>query len=159
MIRNTMTTENNAHTVTCQMLIRKPAKVVFEAIIDPRITTNFWFTKSSGRLETGKTVTWEWEMYNASAEVRVGEIIQNRRIAMEWGDPSTTVVFELEAYTPEQTYVVIRHFGFHETGDALIAALKDSTGGFTSLLDGMKAYLEHGIKLNLTGDKYVQKPE
>jgi len=156
---NAMTTENHAHTVVCQMLIRKPAKVVFEALINPEVTVNFWFTKSSGRLEPGKTVTWAWEMYNVTAEVRVGEIIENRRIAIAWGEPSTSVVFELEAYAPDQTYVVIRHFGFHETGDALIAALKDSTGGFTTLLDGMKAYLEHGIQLHLTGDKFAQRPE
>ena len=33
------------------MLIRKPIADVFEAFIDPDVTTNFWFTKSSGRLK------------------------------------------------------------------------------------------------------------
>ena len=33
------------------MLIRKPVADVFEAFIDPDVTTKFWFTKSSGRLE------------------------------------------------------------------------------------------------------------
>jgi uncharacterized protein YndB with AHSA1/START domain len=33
------------------MLIRKPVAEVFEAFIDPAITSRFWFTKSSGRLE------------------------------------------------------------------------------------------------------------
>lgn len=32
------------------MLIRKPVADVFEAFIDPLITTMFWFTKSSGRV-------------------------------------------------------------------------------------------------------------
>jgi uncharacterized protein YndB with AHSA1/START domain len=27
---------------------------VFEAFVDPAITSKFWFTKGSGRLETGK---------------------------------------------------------------------------------------------------------
>jgi hypothetical protein len=36
------------------MLIRKPVADVFEAFINPDITTKFWFTKSSGRLEVGK---------------------------------------------------------------------------------------------------------
>jgi uncharacterized protein YndB with AHSA1/START domain len=34
-----------------EMLICKPANEVFEAIINPEITTKFWFTKSSGRLD------------------------------------------------------------------------------------------------------------
>jgi len=33
------------------MLIRRPVAEVFEAFIDPDITTQFWFTRSSGRLE------------------------------------------------------------------------------------------------------------
>lgn len=33
------------------MLIRKPVKEVFEAIINPEITTKFWFTGSNGRLD------------------------------------------------------------------------------------------------------------
>ena len=32
------------------MLIRRPVADVFEAFINPDITTKFWFTKSSGRL-------------------------------------------------------------------------------------------------------------
>jgi len=36
------------------MLIRKPVAEVFEAFVDPEITRRFWFTKSTGRLETGK---------------------------------------------------------------------------------------------------------
>jgi uncharacterized protein YndB with AHSA1/START domain len=37
-----------------QMLIRKPVAQVFEALVDPAITSRFWFSKSSGRLEPGK---------------------------------------------------------------------------------------------------------
>jgi len=32
------------------MLIRRPVAEVFEAFVDPAITTRFWFTRSSGRL-------------------------------------------------------------------------------------------------------------
>lgn len=55
--------------VQAQMLIRKPIQEVFEAFINPEITTNFWFTKSTGKLEEGKTITWEWEMYGVKSEV------------------------------------------------------------------------------------------
>ena len=53
------------------MLIRKPVAEVFEAFIDPAITSKFWFTKGSGRLEPGKQVQWDWEMYDVSAQVEV----------------------------------------------------------------------------------------
>jgi hypothetical protein len=47
---------------TTGMLIRRPVADVFEAFVDPRITTQFWFTKSNGRLEQGKQIQWDWEI-------------------------------------------------------------------------------------------------
>ena len=128
--------------------------MVFQAFIDPAITTNFWFTKSTGPLEVGKTTTWEWEMYGASANVLTKAIIPDKLISTEWGDPATTVDYEFTAVTADTTYVVIKNYGFRETGPALVQAIKDNTGGFTTVLDGLKAYLEHGIRLNLIGDKF-----
>lgn len=147
----------NTPTVEVQMMIRKPVETVFEAFIDPEITTNFWFTKSSGKLEPGKTVTWQWEMYGASAEVHVKKIIPNKFISTEWGNPATKVDYEFTALSDNETYVVIKNSGFNLTGDKLIEAIKDSTGGFTTVLDGLKAYLEHGIRLNLVLDKFPKK--
>lgn len=142
-------------TVECQMMIRKPVATVFQAFIDPALTTKFWFTKSSGKLEEGKTVKWEWEMYNVSSDVSVKEIIPDRKISIEWEDTSvTTVDFEFTALTGDTTYVVIKNYGFDQTGDDLIQAIKDNTGGFTTVLDGLKAWLEFGIELNLVRDKF-----
>lgn len=93
--------KTDSQCVVTQMLIRNPVSQVFEAFIDPAITKNFWFTKGSGKLEVGKTIIWEWEMYNVST--------------------------------------------------------KDSTGGFTTVLDGLKAFLEYNINLNLIADKYPKE--
>ncbi len=41
------------------MLIRKPVAEVFEAFVNPNITTKFWFTKGSERLAAGKQVQWD----------------------------------------------------------------------------------------------------
>lgn len=140
--------------VEAQMLIRKPVAEVFQAFIDPAITTKFWFTKSSGPLEAGKTVTWEWEMYGASTDVLTKQIIPNKLISTEWGDPPTTVDYEFTSLPNETTYVVIKNYGFTETGEELIRAVMDNTGGFTTVLDGLKAYLEHDLQLNLIADKF-----
>lgn len=148
---------NNIPTVETQMLIRKPVSQVFQAFIDPAITTNFWFTKSSGHLEVGKVITWEWEMYGISTNVLTKEIIPNKLISTEWGDPATTVDYEFTALTDDTTYVIIKNYGFTEKGDDLIQAIKDNTGGFTTVLDGLKAFLEHNIQLNLIADKFPKE--
>ena len=52
-----MTNESKYFAETA-MLIRKPTSEVFEAFLNPEITSNFWFTNGSARLEEGKTVKW-----------------------------------------------------------------------------------------------------
>lgn len=146
-------TNKNKIGVEAQMLIRKPVAMVFEAFIDPELTKNFWFTKSSGKLETGKSITWEWEMYKVSVNANVKEIVPNKSIAITWGEPATNVDFEFDALSDDTTYVVIRNYGFDLEGDELVKAINDNTGGFTTVLDGLKAYMEHNINLNLIADK------
>jgi uncharacterized protein YndB with AHSA1/START domain len=146
----------HAPIVKQQLLIRRPAQEVFRAFVDPALTTKFWFTKSSGPLEAGKTVRWEWEMYGASTEVRVDAIERDKRIRIEWGgsDRRTIVEWELEARPDGTTLVRVTHSGFAGDDDARVAQALDSMGGFTSLLAGAKAYLEHGIELGLVGDHH-----
>jgi uncharacterized protein YndB with AHSA1/START domain len=62
-----------------EMLIRRPVAEVFEAFVDPAITSKFWFTKGSGRLEPGKQVQWDWEMYDFSVQVTIRTIERNSR--------------------------------------------------------------------------------
>lgn len=80
--------------VECQMMIRKPISEVFQAFVDPTITTKFWFTKSSGILEKEKSVTWEWEMYGVSDTIKIIELVPNHLISIEWDNPKTIVDFE-----------------------------------------------------------------
>ena len=138
------------------MLIRRPVAEVFEAFIDPDITTQFWFTKSSGRLELGKQVEWAWEMYDVSASVTAKIIEPNNRIVIEWPGYSghTTVEWTFTPVPDAGTFVSITETGFTGSGDELVKQATDSTQGFSLVLAGLKAFLEHGVRLNLVGDRY-----
>jgi uncharacterized protein YndB with AHSA1/START domain len=138
------------------MLIRRPVGDVFEAIVNPEITTNFWFTRASGRLEVGKRVQWEWEMYDVSIQVIAKAIEPNRRIVIEWPGYSgpTTVEWKFTGLKSGTTFVSITESGFTGTGDELVKYVADSTQGFALLLAGLKAFLEHAVRLNLTADRY-----
>ena len=95
-----MATAANVHQLTnipvsqTGMLIRKPVAEVFEAFIDPAITSKFWFTKASGKLEPGAQVRWDWEMYGASTELSVKHIAPNERIVIEWAGYSGNTTVE-----------------------------------------------------------------
>ena len=148
-----MTNLNIVSTVNVGMLIRKPVEEVFEAFIDPTITTQFWFTKSNGRLEKGKRIRWEWEMYGVSAELDVKEIEQSKRILIQFDD-ETIVEWLFTPRESEGTYVTIINYGFKGDSTEIVNQVIDSTGGYTTVLCGLKALLEHNVKLNLVADKF-----
>jgi uncharacterized protein YndB with AHSA1/START domain len=138
------------------MLIRKPAAEVFEAFANPEITTKFWFTKGSGRLEAGKQVQWEWEMYGISVPVTAKAIEPHTRIVIEWPGYSgpSTVEWLFQAQPDGTTFVSITESGFTGSGDDLVKHVANSTQGFSLVLAGAKALLEHGIRLNLVADRF-----
>ena len=41
------------------MLIRRPTAEVFDAFANPAVTSRFWFTRGSGRLQPGARVRWD----------------------------------------------------------------------------------------------------
>jgi len=142
-------------TVNVGMLIRRSPEVVFEALVDPAITSRIWFTKGSGRLAPGAVVTWEWEMYGASARVAVEQFEENRRLAFRWGvgeGPSTLVEFRLRPFQGDTTYVRVTESGFRGDADELLRAIANSTQGFSFFLSALKALLEHDVILSLVAD-------
>lgn len=141
------------------MLIRKPVKQVFEAFIEPEITSNFWFSKSTGRLDENDEVLWTWEMYEHSVPVLVKSIIPNQTIIIEWGnyDEKTKVEWVFTPLNESKTFVKIINSRFEGTPDELLAQVRDSTEGFTLVLAGLKAYLEYNILLNLVADRFPKE--
>lgn len=139
-----------------EMLIRRPVADVFEAFVDPAITSKFWFTKGSGKLEPGARVQWDWDMYNVSSQVKVKDLEQHRRILIEWSADGTSTEVEW-TFTPREdttTFVSITNAGFTGDGDELIQQAIGSTEGFTLVLAGLKALLEHNVQLNLIADRF-----
>ena len=137
-----------------EMLIRKPVSKVFTAFVDPAVTTRFWFTKSSGRLESGKEIRWDWEMYGVSASIIVKTVDPNERIVIEWGDPPREVEWVFTPRGDDTTLVSISERGFSGSDDEVVAQAIDSMGGFTMVLAGLKALLEHDVMLNLVADRH-----
>ncbi|MER9869095.1 SRPBCC family protein [Mesorhizobium sp. M0136] len=141
-------------TAEAGMLIRRPVADVFEAFVDPAITTKFWFTHGSDRLDSGKEIHWEWRMYGVSTTVNISEIVENKKIVMQWSDPPTTVVWTFTEMPGATTFVEVRNFGFVGSRDEQVTQAIDSTGGFALVFAGAKAWLEQGVMLGLIGDRH-----
>ncbi len=143
-----------------QMLIRRPVEAVCAAFIQPEITTQFWFSHASGPLVAGATIRWEWRMFGQSADVLVKELVPDRRIVIAWPGQGTTntVAWDFTAKEGGHTLVAIRESGFDPAAATLTEQVADSTGGFNLVLAGAKAWLEHGIELNLVRDRFPDGP-
>jgi uncharacterized protein YndB with AHSA1/START domain len=140
-----------APVVRAEMLIRKPVEHVFNAFVDPALTTKFWFTTSSGKLEDGKRVRWQWEMYGVADDVDVKAFEPNKRILFEWSFPKSNMVEMTFTAHARGSLLSIVNSGLR--GDDVIAEALDLTQGWNIVLCAAKAWLEHGIELNAIADK------
>ncbi|MEX0723549.1 MAG: SRPBCC domain-containing protein [Gracilimonas sp.] len=153
--------EKDLSVVEAKMLIRKPLAKVFEAMINPKITSKFWFTKSSGSVEPGKTLEWEWGQFGVSDTVDILEVKTNEYISLEWklGELKTKVEMFFEAYSDTSTLFKVTENGFWDSIPAKDEKLEEKinlmlgqNGGWNLMLSSMKAWLEHELDLNLTAD-------
>jgi uncharacterized protein YndB with AHSA1/START domain len=139
-----------------EMLIRSSVAKVFEAFVEPAITSKFWFSRGSGKLEAGKTVRWDWEMYGFSVDARVKALEPNKRILVEWsayGMP-TDIEWVFTARRDGTTFVSITNSGFGGSPQEIASKAVGSTEGFSFVLAGAKALLEHNVLLNLVPDRF-----
>lgn len=138
--------------VKTQMLIRKPAREVFNAFIDPAVTTKFWFSNSNGKLEIGKRRRWDWEMFGVGGDVEAKAIEPDSRILIEWPEDRSTTEWRFEPRGDNATLVKITYTGADASGDALLAQATDNMQGYSLVLAGAKFWLEHGVAPKLVVD-------
>jgi uncharacterized protein YndB with AHSA1/START domain len=139
-----------------EMLIRCPVAKVFEAFVDPAITSNFWFSRGSAKLEAGKSVRWDWGMYDFSVEVRVKVLEPNTRILVEWSayGAFTDIEWVFTGRSDGTTFVSVTNSAFSGNPQEVAKLAVGSTEGFAFVLAGAKAFLEHGLQLNLVPDRF-----
>lgn len=140
--------------------ILKPVEEVFEAIVDPAKMSNYFISKSSGRMEEGKTLNWWFPEFDESFPVRIGKIKKNKYISYYWSSPDQSkellVEMNLETRENNSTLVVITEKSM-ENDEAGIKWLKGNTEGWANFLACLKAYLEYGINLRKGAFDFMRK--
>lgn len=129
--------------------ILKPIHEVFEGIVDPVKMSNYFISKSTGRMEEGKNLTWNFPEINDNVPVRVGKIEKDKYISYYWNSEDGQELFvemTLTVKGPSNTLVIITEKSM-ENNEAGIKWLAGNTQGWANFLACLKAYLEHGINL------------
>lgn len=143
--------------------ISRPIDEVFEAIADPKKLSGYFTTGGAkGRLETGKTVTWDFHDFPGAFPVEVVEVTAPSRIVLKWdaneGPPEdgaatasaghkTTVTMQLTPLDDgARTLVTITEEGWRPTPGGLKASYGNCMG-WSQMLCALKIYVEHGLNL------------
>ena len=128
--------------------ILKTVNEVFEAIVDPTKMSNYFVSKSSGRMETGKQIMWQFPEFDMEFPIRVCKIIKDEYISYYWDVEGTELLVEmaLTARAENSTLVTITEKS-RANDEAGIKWLKGNTEGWANFLACLKAYLEYGINL------------
>ena len=134
--------------IKAALQISKPANEVFEAIVDPLKMSNYFISKSSGRMEEGREVKWQFPEFDMEFPVRVGKMESNKYISFCWDMDEIELKVEI-TLTPKannSTLVNITEKSRNDD-DAGIKWLMGNTEGWANFLACLKAYLEYGINL------------
>ena len=135
-----------------QMGILKPAHEVFEAIVDPDKMNKYFITTSTGRMESAKTLTWTWEDFDASHEVKVQNVEKDKLVSFKWEGSGVEglVVVTLEPKGENRTLIKISESDWPADLQGATKCM-GQVEGWTHFLCCLKAYLEYGINLRVGG--------
>ena len=134
--------------IKAKLQILKPVNEVFEAIVDPSKMKNYFISKSSGRMEEGKQLLWQFPEFDMEFPVRVDKIEKDKYISYYWNVDGMDLLVEM-TLTPagtDATIVTITEKSRKNDEDG-IKWLKGNTEGWANFLACLKAYLEYGINL------------
>jgi uncharacterized protein YndB with AHSA1/START domain len=140
--------KNESLEVKATIQILKPVNEVFEAIIDPLKMSNYFISKSSGRMEEGKEVIWQFPEFSMEFPVRIGKIEPDKYISYYWEVEGAEHLVEINLKLRGENYTVVTITEkSRENDEAGILWLKGNTEGWPNFLACLKAYLEYGINL------------
>ncbi len=144
--------------------VSRPVEEVFEAVANPKELSSYFTTGgASGRLERGKTVTWDFHDFPGAFPVEVDEVVPNEKIVLRWdaaeGDQlcegaldvkpagyKTIVTMSFKATDDGRTLVEIEEKGWRETEGGLQASYGNCMG-WAQMLAALKMWVEHRINL------------
>lgn len=128
--------------------ILKPVNEVFDAIVDPSKMSNYFISKSSGRMEEGRQLKWQFPEFEMEFPIRVGKIEKDRYISFYWDLDGIELLVEITLTSVNNTATIVTITEKSRKNDeAGIRWLKGNTEGWANFLACLKAYLEYGINL------------
>jgi uncharacterized protein YndB with AHSA1/START domain len=141
--------------------VLKPMQEVFDSIVDPSRMSGYFIATGSGRMETGKTLTWKFPEFDMEFPVKVKKVDSPDYISFYWNDidgKEMLVEISLKKMEDDSTFVSVTEKS-RDNDEKGIDWLKRNTEGWANFLACLKAYLEYGINLRKGAFDISQMPE
>ena len=118
--------------INVSIQIQKPNDQVFEAIVNPEHMCQYFISASSGKMEEGAELIWNFPEFNGDVPIRVGKITPNLLVTYYWSinDVEVEVAMELEERADGSTVVRITEKEM-ENDEAGISWIKGNTELFS----------------------------
>ena len=137
--------------------IQKSPGEVFEAIVDPSKMSNYFISKGSARMETGKMIHWKFPEFDLEFLIRVGEIVDDKYISYFWEVDNQELLVEISLTPFGTSDTLVRVTEKSRTNDeAGMKWLGQNTEGWANFLACLKCYLEYGINLRKGAFDYLK---
>lgn len=140
--------ENRTLEINAAIQIQKPAREVFDAIIDPSKMSNYFISKGSAIMEEGKEIMWQFPEFEMEYPIRVAVIEKDKYVSFYWEVDEIDLLVEI-SLTPRgsgSTVVRITEKS-RQCDEAGLKWLQGNSEGWANFLACLKAYLEYGINL------------
>ena len=110
--------------------------------------SNYFISKSSGRIEEGKEIMWKFPEFDEEFPIRTGKLEKNKFISFYWDIDGKELFVEITLIQRKDNSTLVniteKSMNNDETG---IKWMKGNTEGWANFPACLKAYLEYGINL------------
>jgi uncharacterized protein YndB with AHSA1/START domain len=137
--------------------IRKPVSEVFEAIVNPDKMSNYFISKSSGRMQEGKEIKWRFPEFEEEFPIKVNKVEQDKYISYYWDIDEEELHVEITLTQKKDATLVSVAEKSRDNDEAGIKWLKSNTAGWANFLACLKTYLEFGVNLRKGGFDFLRK--
>lgn len=144
--------------INVKMQIQRPAHQVFESIINPDKMSYYFISKSSGPMEAGAELIWNFPEFEKDYTIRVGKIKKDKYISFYWmmDDIELLVEMNLKEQADNSTLITIseKSRGNDEAG---LKWLSHNSFGWANFLTCLKGYMEYKINLRKGAFDFMKK--
>ena len=144
--------------INVAMQISKPINEVFEAIVNPEKMCNYFISQSTGRMDEGKNLIWQFPEFDMEVPVKVVKIEKDSVISYYWENSGQNLLVEMKLSTVGNNSTLIKiSEKSMENNEAGLKWLSGNSFGWSNFLACLKAYLEYGINLRKGSFDFMKK--